>query len=126
LLLGCYVLTPLRAQQGTPKTGEWPYWGGDSGSTRYSPLDQINETNVRNLRIAWRWKAQNFGTRAEFNWEVTPIMVGGILYFTAGSRRDAVAVDAATGETLWMYRLDEGARGSAAPLSQCRGLAYWS
>jgi quinoprotein glucose dehydrogenase len=122
----CCLLAPLRGQQGAPANGEWPYWGGDSGSTRYSPLDQINENNVRNLRIAWRWKAQNFGTRAEFNWEVTPIMAGGVLYFTAGSRRDAIAVDAVTGETLWMYRLDEGARGSAAPLTQCRGLAYWS
>ncbi len=122
----CCLAGVLNAQQGAPKTGEWPYWGGDAGSTRYSPLDQINEANVRNLRIAWRWKAQNFGTRAEFNWEVTPIMAGGVLYFTAGNRRDAIAVDAATGETLWMYRLDEGARGNAAPLTQCRGLAFWS
>ena len=126
LALAASLLTPLTAQQGAPPGGEWPFWGGDAGSTRYSPLDQINQSNVRNLRIAWRWKAQNFGPRNEFNWEVTPIMVGGVLYFTAGSRRDAIAVDAATGETLWMYRMDEGARGSAAPLSQCRGLAYWS
>src|ERR1019366_1529418 len=119
LFAGC-VPGEMNAQQGAPKNGEWPYWGGDSGSTRYSPLDQINETNVRNLHIAWRWTAQNFGARSEFNWEVTPIMVGGVLYFTAGSRRDAVAVDAATGETLWMYRFgsigaDEGERGRAAP-----------
>ena len=53
-------------------------------------------------------------------------MVGGVLYFTAGSRRDAVAVDAATGETLWMYRLDEGERGDRAVRTQNRGLAYWS
>lgn len=119
-------LTPGFGQQGAPKSGEWPYWGGDSGSTRYSPLDQINEANVKNLRVAWRWKAQNFGRRPEFNWEVTPIMVGGVLYFTAGTRRDAIAVDAASGETLWMYRTDEGERGAAAPLTQCRGLAYWS
>jgi quinoprotein glucose dehydrogenase len=126
LLIGCCLLSLLRAQQGAPKTGEWPYWGGDSGSTRYSPLDQINETSVRNLRIAWRWKAQNFGKRAELNWELTPIMVGGTLYFTAGNSRDAIAVDAATGETLWMYRPNEGERGAAAPLTQSRGLAYWS
>ena len=74
-------------------------------STRSTPA------NVKELKVVWEWKAQNFGRRPDFNWEVTPLMVGGVLYFTAGTRRDAVAVDAATGETLWMYRLDEGARG---------------
>ena len=94
-----------------PKNGEWRFYGGDAGTTKYSPLDQINAANVKKLKIAWRWKAQNFGPRPDYNWEVTPLMVGGVLYFTAGTRRDAVAVDAATGETLWMYRLDEGERG---------------
>jgi glucose dehydrogenase len=49
-----------------------------------------------------------------------------VLYTTAGSRRDAVAIDAATGETLWMYRLDEGARGTVVARTQNRGLAFWS
>jgi len=108
------------------KSGEWRYYGGDAGSTKYSPLDQINESNVKNLHVAWEWKAQNFGRRPEFNWEVTPLMIGSTLYFTAGTRRDAVAVDAATGETLWLYRLDEGARGAGAVRQNNRGLAYWS
>ena len=116
---------PVRVQQGAPK-GEWPYYGGDAGSTKYSPLDQINASNVKDLQVVWRWKAENFGPRPDFNWEVTPLMVGGVLYFTAGSRRDAVAVDAATGETLWMYRLDEGERGARAVRTNNRGLAYWS
>src|SRR5437588_12733121 len=105
-------VAPLGAQKGA-KPGEWRYIGGDSGNTKYSPLDQINEKNVKELQIAWRWKAQNFGRRADFNWEVTPLMINGVLYITAGSRRDAVAVDAATGETLRMDRLDEGERGAA-------------
>ena len=95
-------------------------------STKYSPLDQINASNVSKLHIAWSWNARNFGRRAEFNWEVTPLMVGGRLFFTAGTRRDAVAIDAATGETLWMYRLDEGARGETVARRNNRGLAYWS
>ena len=99
------------AQQGA-KNGEWPYYGGDSGTTKYSALDQINATNVSKLQIAWQWRAENFGKIPDHNWEVTPLMIDGVLYFTAGSRRDAVAVDAASGETLWMYRLDEGARGN--------------
>jgi quinoprotein glucose dehydrogenase len=113
------------AQHGAAK-GEWPFYGGDAGSTKYSPLDKINRGNVKQLEIAWRWKAENFGPRPDFNWEVTPLMVGGVLYFTAGSRRDAVAADAVTGETLWMYRLDEGERGDRAVRAQNRGLAYWS
>jgi quinoprotein glucose dehydrogenase len=88
------VGTPVRAQQGATK-GEWRFYGGDAGSTKYSPLDQINPSNVKQLEIVWRWKAENFGPRPDYNWEVTPLMAGGVLYFTAGSRRDAVAVDAA-------------------------------
>ena len=113
------------AQQGT-KGGEWRFYGGDAGNTKYSPLDQINASNAKDLTIAWRWKAENFGPRPDYNWEVTPLMVGGVLYFTAGSRRDVVAVDGATGETLWMYRLQEGERGDRAVRTQNRGLAYWS
>src|SRR5580692_6982294 len=113
------------AQQGA-KNGEWPFYGGDSGTTKYSSLDQINAANVKDLKIAWQWRAENFGKFPDHNWEVTPLMVGGVLYFTAGTRRDAVAVDSATGETLWMYRLDEGARGNLVARTNNRGIAYWS
>jgi quinoprotein glucose dehydrogenase len=113
------------AQYGAAK-GEWRFYGGDAGGTKYSSLDQINAANVKKLEVAWRWKAENFGPRPDYNWEVTPLMIGGVLYFTAGSRRDAIAVDAATGETLWMYRLDEGERGDRAVRTQNRGLAYWT
>ncbi len=120
------LLLPLtHAQQGTSK-GEWRYYGGDAGSTKYSPLDQINASNVKQLEIVWRWKSENFGPRPDYNWEVTPLMIGDVLYITAGSRRDVVALDGTTGETLWMYRLDEGERGDRAVRTQNRGLAYWS
>src|SRR5436189_2367400 len=116
---------PAGAQHGA-KNGEWRFYGGDAGTTKYSPLDQINAGNVKDLKIVWQWKSQNFGRRPDFNWEVTPLMVGGVLYFTAGTRRDVIAVDAATGETLWLYRLDEGARGAVVARTVNRGLAYWS
>ena len=126
-LMSLAVMTgpPAGAQQGA-KNGEWRFYGGDAGTTKYSALDQIDASNVKQLKIVWEWKAQNFGKRPDFNWEVTPLMVGGVLYFTAGTRRDAVAVDAATGETLWMYRLDEGPRGQVVARAVNRGLAYWS
>ena len=108
--------------------GEWRYYGGDSGSTKYSALDQITRENVGDLQIAWRWRTDNFGPRVDFNYQATPLMVGGVLYTTAGWRRNAVAIDGVTGETLWMYRYDEGDRGRTAPVraSSGRGLAYWA
>src|SRR5277367_2976183 len=77
---------PALAQHGATG-GEWRYYGGDAGTTKYSSLDQINASNVKNLKIAWEWKANNFGKRPDFNWEVTPLFAGGVLYFTAGTRR---------------------------------------
>ena len=103
----------LMGQAGT-KNGEWPFYNGDAGSTRYAPFDQINEDNVQGLRIAWRWKTDNFGPQPNFNYQATPLMVGSVLYVTAGSQRHVVAIDAETGETLWVWRYNEGARGEAA------------
>ena len=105
---------------------EWLANRGDAASTSYSPLAQINRDNVKSLRIAWRWKTDNFGPTPEYYYRATPLMAGGVLYTTAGIRRSVVAIDATNGETLWMYRLDEGARGLAAPRrSSGRGVAYW-
>src|SRR6266481_2254032 len=108
------------------QSGDWRFYGRDAGTTKYSPLDQINAQNVKELKIVWEWKANNFGKRPDFNWEVTPLAINGVLYATAGTRRDVVAIDGATGETLWMYRLDEGERGAVVARTQNRGLAYWS
>ncbi len=122
------ILAIFIAARGSAQTppGEWRYYGGNAHSTKYSPLDQINQDNVKDLKIAWRWKADNFGPRLDGNWEVTPLMAGGVLYFSAGIRRDVVAVDAATGETLWLYRYDEGERGAHAVRFNNRGVAYWN
>ena len=108
------------------RNGEWPHWGADLGNTKYSALDQINRDNVKNLRVAWRWKADNFGPRPQNNLEATPLMVGGVLYTTAGTRPSVAAIDGATGETLWTYRFDEGPRGDMAPRSVSRGVEYWT
>ena len=115
---------PAIAQQGT-KNGEWPVVGGDMGSTRYAPLDQINRDNVKDLRIAWMWRAGNFGPAIEFKNESTPLMVNGVLYFTSGSRRVVVAADPGTGETLWVWRMDEGERYEKGIRKNHRGVAFW-
>jgi quinoprotein glucose dehydrogenase len=126
---GPSVSATLGAQAQTPAPAsnvEWRHYAGDSGSTKYSPLDQINKDTVKDLRIVWRWKADNFGNSPEFNLQATPLMINGVLYTTAGTRRNVVAIDAATGETLWMWRYDEGQRGVAAPRKNHRGVAYWT
>jgi quinoprotein glucose dehydrogenase len=116
----------VHGQAGAPK-GEWPTYGGDLGHTRYSALDQINAGNFSKLEVAWRFKTDNLGPRPEFNLQSTPLMVGGRLYSTGGTRRAVVSLDAATGELLWVHSEDEGARGAAAPRQLSgRGLAYWS
>jgi quinoprotein glucose dehydrogenase len=113
-------------QSGAEK-GEWPTYGGDPGNTHYSPLDQISGANFNKLQIAWRFKTDNLGPRPEFNLEATPLMAGGVLYSTAGTRRSVVALNAATGELLWVHGEIEGARGDAAPRQLSgRGLAYWT
>jgi len=128
LVFACAVLVSGQggsAQRGTTG-GEWRHYGGEAGGTKYSPLDQINASNVNKLQIAWRWKTSSLGQAPDYNWQATPLMVGDTLYFTAGSQRSAVAIDAASGDTKWTYTHDEGDRGRRAVRTNNRGLAYWS
>ena len=107
--------------------GEWRTWGGDLGNRRYRPFDQINAANFKDLEIAWRFSTASLGPRPEFNLQSTPLMVGGLVYTTAGSRRAVVALDAVTGEQVWMHSEREGARAEKAPRTLSgRGLAYWA
>jgi quinoprotein glucose dehydrogenase len=121
-----WLTAPIVGQSGATK-GEWRTYGADLGNTRYSPLDQINPSNFNNLEIAWRFKTENLGPRPEFQLEGTPVMANGVLYATAGTRRAVVALDAATGELLWVHGEREGSRGTNAPRQLSgRGLAYWT
>jgi quinoprotein glucose dehydrogenase len=106
---------------------EWPHYGGNLAAHRYSPLDQIDRDNVASLRVEWRFAAGNFGPRPEQKMESTPLMIDGVLYTTVGATRNVVAVDAVTGETLWLWRPDDGERFESAPRkSSGRGLSYWT
>jgi quinoprotein glucose dehydrogenase len=106
--------------------GDWPVWGGDAGSTRYSSLASIDAANVDRLEIAWRWRMDHFGPRPEARSQTVPLVIDGVMYATAGVNRDVVAIDAATGRTLWTWRNDEGARAERAPRRNSgRGVAYW-
>lgn len=105
--------------------GEWRAWGADLWSTRYSPLDQINASNFNSLKQVWQWKVGAFG--ADEYYRTTPLYANGRLFTVATTRRIVAALDPATGETLWMWRLDEGIRWQKAPRQFAgRGLSYWT
>ncbi len=121
---------PARAPAGPVRTAppaEWKTYGGDLAITRYSPIDQIDASNFSTLQVAWRLNTDGFGPRPDSLFSATPLMVGGVLYTTAGTSRAVVALKADTGELLWMHREDEGTRGLNAPRNGAgRGLSYWS
>ncbi|HET7698949.1 MAG TPA: PQQ-binding-like beta-propeller repeat protein [Vicinamibacterales bacterium] len=107
--------------------GDWPSYTGDTRGSRYSPLAQITAENFNDLEVAWRFKTDSLGTRPEYKLEGTPLVVNGIMYTTAGTRRSVISLDAATGELLWVHRYPEGTRGANAPRQLSgRGLAYWT
>ena len=133
VLLGTVALASVLARGQSPArpynatAAEWPSYSGDLRSTRYSTLDQINAGNFTKLDVAWRFKTDALGPRPEYNLQATPLMVKGVLYLTAGTRRAAVALDAKTGEMIWMHHINEGKRGESAPRQLSgRGLAYWT
>ena len=120
----------VEAQQGA-KGGQWPSYHGETGGTKYSPLDQINKGNVGRLRIAWRRPAvdksitaANPDLRFSNNFRATPLMVDGVLYSPNGIGL-VEAFNPASGATLWVQeprvKGPEGLRGSST-----RGLGYWT
>lgn len=105
--------------------GEWRYWGGDAHSARYSPLDQIDADNFESLEVAWVWRGDNFGPEVDYILRSTPLYVDGTLYTVAGQRRTVVALDPATGETLWTFREPYTPRWEASMRKNYgKGVAY--
>lgn len=106
---------------------QWSTYGGNLASQRYAALDQINADNFGDLEIAWRLRTDALGPRPDTLYSATPLYVNGVLYTTAGTSRAVVALDPATGATLWTHTEDEGERGAAgARQGAGRGVAYWA
>ncbi len=123
VVFGMSAPAPASAQ--APGPSHWSHWGGDAGSKRYAPLDQIDASNADELEVAWRWKAANFGPEPDFYYRATPVKAEGKLFTVAGPRRAVVAVDPGTGETLWMWRMPENPRWERSPRkSYGKGVAY--
>ena len=107
------------------ENGEWRYLGGDAGHTRSSPLDQINGENFADLEVAWLWRGDNFGPNVDYFSRSTPIYVDGILYTVITPRRQVIAIEPATGETLWTFREPETIRHLRSPRQAYgKGVAY--
>ena len=113
--------------------GEWPTYAGTYASAKYSPLDQINAGNVGDLKVAWRWTSPDHALRdanpgtiePSVTHQGTPIMVNGVLY-TSTSLSQVAAIDAATGQTKWVF--NSGSHKLGMPTNNGwlhRGVAYW-
>lgn len=131
LIAAVGALTFASAASSQPGTsvneGDWPNIHGSHTANRYSPLDQINADNVDDLEIAWTFSTVNFGPTTDFVNPSTPLEIDGVLYANIGSTRNVVALDATTGQVLWLYRYQEGDRFDEAPRKGAgRGVAFWS
>jgi len=110
----------------------WTFYGSDKANTKYVPLDQINHSNVKDLRLAWRWSSvDNEILKANPElwtnvYKATPLMVNGVLY-TSTSLSQIAAIDAATGKAVWTYDPQSYKWGSPPNLGFIhRGVAYWN
>lgn len=132
ILLAFVLIAGSALAQRSATKGEWRFYGGDNGSNKYSPLDQINRENVSKLKVAWAWDSPDLKLQQQnrmlrgFGFEVTPLMVGGTLY-TSTSVSQVSAINAQTGATIWTYDPKSYAAGRPTNLGFLhRGVAYWT
>jgi alcohol dehydrogenase (cytochrome c) len=90
-------VTPEQLLSPDTQPANWLSYSRDYGNQRHSPLDQINASNVRNLKLQWVWQARSLE-----KFEATPLVVNGVLY-TVQAPNDVVALDAVTGRIFWTY-----------------------
>jgi quinoprotein glucose dehydrogenase len=129
----CLIVAAAAAvmqSQGRGASSEWRYYGGNKAFNRYSPLDQINRDNVKNLKIVWRRPAvseqltQAFpDVRVNNYLRATPIVIDGRL-FTQNAHGLVVAFDGESGKTIWEQELFARTREEANGAST-RGVDYW-
>jgi quinoprotein glucose dehydrogenase len=124
--------SPLLEAQRYPEPGAWTAYAGNAAGIRYSPLDQITASNVRNLRVAWTWASSDRPLQVSnvllrrTRQQDTPLMVNGTLYTVTGLGQVA-ALDPATGQTRWVFDPEsyKAGRPNNGGFLQ-RGVAYWT
>lgn len=121
LNLGCTHIQEKEKIDSRNSYRSWEVYGGDLKGTHYSELDQINRNNVTQLEVAWQYHTGDMKTNPATTIQCNPIIINGVMYITTPGLK-AVALDANTGEELWIYNPWKGAEGSGVS----RGLTYWS
>ena len=116
LALASFALITAAAAQTAPT--EWKDWGADTARTHYSPLNQITATNVSRLKPVWVWDGGNFGR----SWEITPLLIDGLLYISETQSGDIIALEPETGKEVWRRK----APVTVGRRIDRRGLAYWA
>ena len=117
-------------QYGAPGE-DWPHYGGDQGSTKYSPLDQIKASNFEDIEVLWRWESPDKDLEDKapfkpFHLRATPIVIDGVAYLSTGLSQVA-AIDLHSGETLWVHDPKSYERGMVTHgIFQHRGVEYWT
>jgi quinoprotein glucose dehydrogenase len=108
--------------------GEWPTYGRDPGGSRYSPLDQVNRSNVAALKIAWTYRtgAVDVKGRSVSNaaFEATPILVDGTLYLSTPFNR-VIALDPVSGMERWAFDPKVDMTKGYSEVT-CRGVSTWA
>ena len=110
---------------------QWSSYGGDPGSTKYAPLDQIDADNFTQLEVAWIWESpDNQMVRANrrltpISYKSTPVIDDGVLYVST-SLGQVAAIDALTGEQIWRFDSETWKAGRPTNLGfNHRGVALW-
>ncbi|MYK89752.1 MAG: PQQ-binding-like beta-propeller repeat protein, partial [Acidobacteria bacterium] len=129
LLAAIAAAAPAVAQHGA-QGGEWRHFGGDSGSTRYSPLDQIDRDNFSRLEVAWRWESadvllNDVSGKTPGPYRSMPLMIDGVVYI-ATNLGQVAALDPATGEALWRHDPRDWEIEQRGSLVQIRGIESWT
>jgi quinoprotein glucose dehydrogenase len=128
-ILLCLLLTsPLSSSAASKnQTADWPNVGNDKGGMRYSPLDQINRTNVQRLEPAWTYHTGDSAKGNGSTIECTPIEIGGVLFLTTAKSK-VIALDAATGTERWKFDpyADYKLTQPLASGGVNRGVVYWA
>ena len=113
-------------------TVDWPTYGGDTRSSKYSPLSQITAESTEQLQVAWQWQSPDNALVARspeltpWSFKSTPIAIDGVLYVST-SLNQVAAINGATGEQIWVFDTKTWQRGRPTNLGfNHRGVAYWS
>lgn len=123
----CLVVATLAAQSRTGSDSGWPNYGNDPGGTRYSPAQQINRSNVAQLRVAWTFRMgalphdEELDHKAAF--EATPILVEGKL-FLSKPYDHVIALNPANGTKVWEFDPKLELPYGASEVTS-RGVAAW-